>query len=115
MSAYNTAKLAVCRLTEYEDLEYADRGLISFCLHPGGVMTEMGARLPIEKQTMLTDTIELPSHTVVWLTSQRRDFIRGRYLSSQWDMQQLESHAQEIMDQDLLKVKLDFGKGFHDA
>jgi NAD(P)-dependent dehydrogenase (short-subunit alcohol dehydrogenase family) len=109
MSAYNTAKLAVCRLTEYEDAEYGDSGLIAFSIHPGGVLTDMGARLPVEKQKMLTDTIELPSHTIVWLTGKKRTFLRGRYLSCQWDMEQLENHAQEIVDQDLLKVKLDVG------
>jgi NAD(P)-dependent dehydrogenase (short-subunit alcohol dehydrogenase family) len=42
MSAYNTAKLAVARFTEYQDAEYGNQGLIAFCLHPGGVKTDMG-------------------------------------------------------------------------
>lgn len=41
MSAYNTAKVGVCRLTEYEDAEYGDQGLIAISMHPGGVMTNM--------------------------------------------------------------------------
>jgi NAD(P)-dependent dehydrogenase (short-subunit alcohol dehydrogenase family) len=112
MSAYNTAKLAVCRLVEYEDAEYADKGLVSLCMHPGGVKTNMGLRLPPEKQKMLTDSHELVSDTVVWCTAQKREWLGGRYVSVQWDMKQLEEHKDEIVQKDLLKVKLDFGVGW---
>ncbi|KAF2092386.1 short chain dehydrogenase reductase [Rhizodiscina lignyota] len=112
MSAYNTAKLAVCRLTEYEDVEYADQGLISFSIHPGGVPTDMAFKLPKEKQVMLTETHELVSDTTVWLTAQRREWLKARYVSVQWDMQELEEHSKEVVEQDLLKVKLMVGNGF---
>jgi NAD(P)-dependent dehydrogenase (short-subunit alcohol dehydrogenase family) len=112
MSAYNIAKLALCRLTEYEDGEYGDKGLVAFSLHPGGVPTDMGFRLPKEKQAMLTDTHELVSDTTVWLTRERRDWLRGRYVSVQWDMKELEEHSDEIVKQDLLKAKLQVGAGF---
>lgn len=84
MSAYNTAKVGVCRLTEYEDAEYSDQGLIAISMHPGGVMTNMGLRLPPEKQKMLTDTHELVSDTTVWCTAERRPWLSGRYVSVQW-------------------------------
>jgi NAD(P)-dependent dehydrogenase (short-subunit alcohol dehydrogenase family) len=109
MSAYNTSKLAVCRFTEYEDAEYSSQGLIAFSIHPGGVQTEMGLKLPAEKRVMLTDTHELVSDTTVWLTGQRREWLKGRYVSVQWDMQQLEAQAPEIVKKDLLKVKLMVG------
>lgn len=112
MSAYNVAKLATCRLTEYEAAEYGDKGLIPFTLHPGGVPTDMGFRLPPEKQAFLTDTHELVSDTIVWSTVSRRDWLSGRYISVQWDMKELEEHARKIVDQDLLKVKLMVGNGF---
>jgi NAD(P)-dependent dehydrogenase (short-subunit alcohol dehydrogenase family) len=41
MSAYNTAKVGVCRLTEYQEAEYGGKGLIAISMHPGGVMTNM--------------------------------------------------------------------------
>ena len=112
MSAYNTAKLAACRLTEYIDVEYSDKGITAFCLHPGGVPTEMGLKLPKEKQVMLVDTHELVSDTTVWLTKEPRDWLRARYISVQWDMQQLEQHSDKIVEQDLLTVKLQVGDGF---
>ena len=112
MSAYNTAKLAVCRLTEYLDAEYSSQGLITLAIHPGGVPTEMGLKLPAEKRVMLTDTHELVSDTTVWLTAARRDWLRGRYISVQWDMEQLEEHSADIVQKDLLKVKLMVGDGY---
>jgi NAD(P)-dependent dehydrogenase (short-subunit alcohol dehydrogenase family) len=113
MSAYNIAKLATCRLTEYVASEYADKGIITFTLHPGGVRTDMGLKLPVDKQdAFLVDTAKLVSDTTVWLTAERRDWLTGRYTSVLWDMKELEAHSKEIVDSDLLKVKLMVGNGF---
>lgn len=113
MSAYNVAKLATCRLTEYVAAEYADKGIITFTIHPGGVRTDMGLKLPADKQdAFLVDTAELVSDTTVWLTSERRGWLTGRYASVLWDMKELEERAKDIVDQDLLKVKLMVGSGF---
>lgn len=35
MLAYNTAKLAICRFTEYTAFEYADQGIPAMAVHPG--------------------------------------------------------------------------------
>ena len=45
-SAYQTSKLAVLRFTEFIMSEYGEKGILAFAVHPGGVMTEMGARMP---------------------------------------------------------------------
>lgn len=45
-SAYQTSKLAVLRFTEFIMSEYGDKGILAFAVHPGGVMTDMGARMP---------------------------------------------------------------------
>ncbi|KAK9795540.1 hypothetical protein WJX73_001952 [Symbiochloris irregularis] len=36
----------------------------------------------------------------------RTDFLRGRFISANWDLQELEARANEIVDRDLLKLKL---------
>jgi len=48
LSAYNTAKLGLLRLTEVLDAEYAAKGVLTFSLHPGGVSTELALRLPTD-------------------------------------------------------------------
>lgn len=37
LSAYQSSKLAVLRFSEFVDAEYADKGVISFCIHPGNI------------------------------------------------------------------------------
>lgn len=106
MSGYNTAKLALCRLTEYIDTEYSEQGVIAFTVHPGGVKTEMGLKLPTEKQIMLTDTAELCADSVVWLAAKRREYLCGTYVSVQWDMPQLDERGDEIRNKKLLRVRL---------
>lgn len=41
-SAYQLSKLAVLRLTEFVDVEYAAQGVNAVAVHPGGVPTDMG-------------------------------------------------------------------------
>lgn len=53
-----------------------------------------------------TDTPELVAHTLVWLTKERREWLRARYVSCNWDMGELVAKQQEIVDKDLLKVRL---------
>ncbi|KAF2495052.1 short chain dehydrogenase reductase [Lophium mytilinum] len=106
MSAYNTAKLAICRFTEYTAVEYAHQGVIAISLHPGGVATDMGLSLPGAMHTSLTDTPELAADTVVWLMKERREWLNGRYVSCQWDLPELEAKKKEIEERNLLKNKM---------
>jgi NAD(P)-dependent dehydrogenase (short-subunit alcohol dehydrogenase family) len=46
-SAYQISKLALCRLTEFVNIEYSEKGINAITLHPGGVLTEMGMQEPI--------------------------------------------------------------------
>lgn len=39
MSAYQTSKLALLRLTEFLISEYGEEGLLAFCIHPGNIVS----------------------------------------------------------------------------
>jgi NAD(P)-dependent dehydrogenase (short-subunit alcohol dehydrogenase family) len=108
-SGYQMGKLAILRFGEFLNAEYAKEGIISFGVHPGGVMTELAMALPKEMHQLLTDTPALAGDTMVWLTSERREWLRGRYVSCTWDMDQLLAKRKQIEDGDLLKVRLDVG------
>lgn len=108
-SAYQPTKLALTRFTEFINEEYADEGLVSYAVHPGGVMTELASGMPKESHGLLIDQPALAADTFVWLTAQRRDWLAGRYISSTWDMKELEGMKQDIIKGDLLKVRLDVG------
>ncbi|CAK7205581.1 hypothetical protein SEUCBS139899_008359 [Sporothrix eucalyptigena] len=106
MSAYNTSKLAVCRLTEFLAHEYQDEGLTTFAVHPGGVVSDMSMSLPKELHHAVTDTAELVSDSIVYLTRSPQTWLTGRYVSVQWDLPELEERRNEIVSKDLLKNKL---------
>lgn len=45
-SAYQTTKFALLKFTEFIMIEYGPKGVLSFAVHPGGVPTEMGLKMP---------------------------------------------------------------------
>lgn len=105
-SAYQTAKLALLRFMEFVNTEYGDKGIVAYCVHPGGVDTEMGRSMPENMHAFLIDTPELAGDTIVWLASERREWLRGRYVSCTWDMGQLLEKKEEVVKNELLKVRL---------
>jgi NAD(P)-dependent dehydrogenase (short-subunit alcohol dehydrogenase family) len=105
-SAYQPAKLAVTRLTELVAANYNQFGVIAMSIHPGRIKTEIGMQVPTEFHHMLKDSLGLPSDTVVWLCKERRDWLNGRYVSANWDMEELEAKKEDIAARDVLKFRL---------
>ncbi|OQE46890.1 hypothetical protein PENCOP_c001G06772 [Penicillium coprophilum] len=108
-SAYQTSKLALLRLSQFLDREYANKGLVSICIHPGNSPTDIigdPKNVPGHLLNVLTDTPELCGDTVVYLVSERRQWLSGRYVNVTWDMPQLMAKREEIEQGDKLKVRL---------
>jgi len=108
-SAYQTSKLALVRFTEFINTEYGEQGILSFAVHPGGVMTELSSGMPEASHHLLQDKPALAADTFVWLTAERRDWLAGRYISCTWDMKEFSDMKEKIQKGDLLKVRLDVG------
>lgn len=109
-SAYQTSKLALIRISEFINAEYGEKGVLSFAVHPGGVMTELSSGMPEASHHMLQDKPAMAADTFVWLTAERRDWLAGRYISCNWDMKEFGDMKEKIVKGDLLKVRLDVGK-----
>ncbi|RGP75363.1 hypothetical protein FLONG3_5753 [Fusarium longipes] len=105
-SGYQTTKFALCRLTEFIDKEYSEQGLFTVALHPGGVKTELATNMPLELQDVLTDTPELAANTILWLCHKQRDWISGRFVSANWDMEELDKKKEDIVHRNLLKFRV---------
>lgn len=105
-SGYQTTKFAVCRLTEHVAAEYADQGLICVSVHPGGIKTDMGNLMPASHLELLQDTVELPAHWMTWFARERREWLQARFLNAQWDVKELESRKDEIVEGNKLKFRL---------
>ena len=107
-SAYGSTKLAILRFTEYINQDHGEGkdGMLAIAAHPGGVKTELATNMPEVYHHYLVDTPELAGDTFVWLGSERRDWLSGRYVSACWDMEELSERREEILKSDLLKVRL---------
>lgn len=55
---------------------------------------------------VFVDTPELAADSIVFLTSEKRQWIGGRYLNCTWDMPQLMAMEEDIVKGDKLKVRL---------
>ncbi|KAF6222871.1 hypothetical protein HO133_000922 [Letharia lupina] len=109
LSAYQTSKVGVMRFAQLLNAEYAAEGVICFSIHPGNCPTDiMGGPENLNEQEKLvfTETPDISADTLVYLTSERRDWLRGRYINCTWDMLELEAKKDNIVAKDLLKVRL---------
>jgi len=83
--SYVASKAAAARMMD--QLAFENPDVRVFNLHPGIIPTAMN-----EKSGMMdfaNDTAELPAGFAVWLSSREADFLRGRFLWANWDVEQL--------------------------
>ncbi|KAK4225767.1 hypothetical protein QBC38DRAFT_530279 [Podospora fimiseda] len=106
--AYAIAKVATCRFVEFADQEYHTKGLIAIAIQPGAVKTDLALKLPDFLHPLLVDTPELPADNFLWLTAERRTWLSGRFICSNWDVTELEGRKEEIVEKNLLKFKMHF-------
>jgi len=57
-------------------------------------------------QIVLTDDPGICGGFCVWLTSERRDWLSGRYLIANWDVEELEAMKDDIIMEDKLKFRM---------
>lgn len=132
-SAYQISKLALLRFSQFLHGDHGRQGLISICIHPGNSLTDIfgdPSKLPeaitsgkfhvwilkkdnfankiANKSQVAVDTPELCGDSVVFLTSERREWLSGRYVNVTWDMPELMDQQERIVTGDKLKIKFDF-------
>ncbi|KAF2768532.1 hypothetical protein EJ03DRAFT_363835 [Teratosphaeria nubilosa] len=106
-SGYQSAKLAVLRFTQFISVE--SPGIVAYGIHPGGVVTDLAKAMGEKNMHLLIDQPELAADSLVWLTSERREWLNGRYISVTWDMEELLQKRKKIEEQDLLRVSMAVG------
>jgi len=105
-SDYQTSKHAINRLCEFVQSDHADDGIKCFAMHPGGVATDIGHSMPEHMHEYLVDAPDLAACFAVWLSSGSADWAKGRYLSANWDVDELAELETEILQDDLLVNRL---------
>jgi NAD(P)-dependent dehydrogenase (short-subunit alcohol dehydrogenase family) len=104
-SGYTVSKLAELKLFEAIQAEYPHARV--FNLHPGILETDMLAKsqasgLVVEK----LDHIDLPGHFIVWLVSPEAEFLKGKLVWSNWDIDELKARREEIEGTQILTIGL---------
>ncbi|TVY18568.1 Short chain dehydrogenase citE [Lachnellula arida] len=108
-SGYQTTKFTLLRFTEYLMVEYGEKGMLAYCVHPGGVPSEMSIKMPEQLyKAVIVDKAELAGDTISFLTAARRDWLAGRYISVNWDMLEFLGREDEIVKGDKLKMRMTF-------
>jgi NAD(P)-dependent dehydrogenase (short-subunit alcohol dehydrogenase family) len=104
-SSYAVAKAAGVRF--FQALAYEHPELTIYNLQPGMVITDMakeagfgveGVELTNEQKEMmkLVDEASLPGAFVVWLASPEARFLKGKFVWSNWDVEELKARKTEI-------------------
>ncbi|KAL7958507.1 hypothetical protein V8C34DRAFT_304727 [Trichoderma compactum] len=99
MSAYLSSKMAQLRMFDAIQAERPDVFIIN--CHPGRVMSEMSAKIGRKRAI---DTLELSGDFGVWAVSDEAEFLKGRMVWVNWDVDELKAKKGEIINNDLLTV-----------
>jgi NAD(P)-dependent dehydrogenase (short-subunit alcohol dehydrogenase family) len=109
MHGYGTAKLALLQFGAHLTSMYPSVNVVA--VNPGFVDTD--ALLPMFRSFSL-DTVELTGGVCVWLARDpaRARFLSGRFITANWDVDELVARKDEIVDGGKLMVNLvgTFGK-----
>ncbi|OKL58117.1 hypothetical protein UA08_06586 [Talaromyces atroroseus] len=108
-SSYQMTKLVNLRFCEFIAAEYGQDGFLAYAVNPGRVATDMGEKVALDTGITLEDSPELCANTISFLTSEKRDWLQGRYISALWDMEKLLERRDEIVKNDYLKVRMVIG------
>ncbi|KAF2011117.1 NAD(P)-binding protein [Aaosphaeria arxii CBS 175.79] len=98
--AYAALKLAIAKMFDYLQSEHPDLDI--FNIQPGVVTTELNQVSDFAGQ----DDVALPGHFHVWIASPEAEFLKGKFVWVNWDVNELKSHAKEIEESHLLKISL---------
>ncbi|CAG8955917.1 hypothetical protein HYFRA_00008770 [Hymenoscyphus fraxineus] len=101
-SAYASSKAPGVKFVEY--LHHERPELRVFNLQPGQIITDIYIKTGFPPEN--TDSAELPGGFSVWLASPEAEFLRGRFLFANWDVDGLKARAEEIKTKNLLTYDL---------
>ncbi|OAL38564.1 hypothetical protein AYO20_02214 [Fonsecaea nubica] len=101
-SGYSASKIAITKAMDIIQEELPTVRIVN--MHPGLVATAMSAK--IGNTAFSVDSVNLPAHFAVWLASPEAEFLRGRLAWANWDVEEMKSRKDEIVEKDLLRLEL---------
>ncbi|KAJ4347561.1 hypothetical protein N0V95_005298 [Ascochyta clinopodiicola] len=104
LSSYSGSKLALIKLAEFLDAERPE--LRVFTVHPGIVaVTETNRGAVVDDLTPFAKDKGIQAGGLsLYLAQKRADYLRGGFISVNWDVEEMEAHQEEIKEQKLLQL-----------
>ncbi|KAJ5720410.1 uncharacterized protein N7483_008344 [Penicillium malachiteum] len=93
-SGYISSKLTIVKLMEF--LAAENPNVFAAAMHPGMVETEIFRRSGADPTKVPIDSVDLPAEFLIWLTSPEAEFLKGRYVMANWDVDELKAKADQI-------------------
>ncbi|KAI6910122.1 hypothetical protein KC318_g4283 [Hortaea werneckii] len=88
-AAYISSKVAFVQLCQHLASEHTPKdGFRIFSMHPGAIYTPTVAK-NVGKDDVPWEDINLPANLCLWLSSGQADFLHGRFVWAQWDVDEL--------------------------
>ncbi|KAH6684999.1 hypothetical protein F5X68DRAFT_136546 [Plectosphaerella plurivora] len=105
-SAYAVSKLAAAKLMEYFAAENPHVRVHN--IHPGVVPTTGMSKKHSEGggPELIGDDINLPASFVVWIVSPEAEFLRGKFVWSNWDVEELKAKREQLLSSEDLTLGL---------
>ncbi|EUC37904.1 hypothetical protein COCCADRAFT_32998 [Bipolaris zeicola 26-R-13] len=100
VGGYLISKFAVDALAAYVAAEYPC--VTSISMHPGMVATDM-LREPF-RSLFNNDSAELVGGMAVWVCQEKARWLSGRFVSVNWDVEDLMARKGEVVERDLLRL-----------
>lgn len=117
-SSYASSKAALQKAHQGLDMEMRGKGIVFYCIHPGGTMgkkrqgdamnpeamklEELQSWIMNFAKTALTDTLSLAADSIVFLAvNERMEFFSGRYLDCCQDMEEVLQNKDKILTEEL--------------
>ncbi|KAF2475912.1 NAD(P)-binding protein [Lindgomyces ingoldianus] len=95
-SGYAGSKIATARVVE--TLQAENPAFRFYSVQPGAVMTDMLTNSGLLALPDLPlDDLELPGHFMVWLASPEAEFLKGKFLWANWDVEELKEKKEKIL------------------
>jgi len=99
---------------EYLHTENTAKGINSYLIHPGAVLTHLLEEyMPPGSAHAAIDSPNMAGGLAVWFASELNDssidraWLGGRYISAKWDVDELLERKDEITQKDLFRMRLD--------
>jgi NAD(P)-dependent dehydrogenase (short-subunit alcohol dehydrogenase family) len=108
-AGYNSSKLGQARIFETLRFEHPEVRFLS--IHPGQIDTDGFERSGAPRPDEMTDG-QLAGQFFAWAATDAAEFLSGRFVWAEWDIDELKARKQEILEKDLLLTTIDgFDKG----